>query len=85
LWDGHDSGAAILVDGRVTAAANEVRFTRRKLEVRFPSRAINCCLAVAGLDRQDIDVVAVATTDVAKTVARISPRTKAVARGRYRR
>lgn len=32
IWDGHDAGAALLVDGRLVAAANEERFTRRKLD-----------------------------------------------------
>ncbi len=36
IWDGHDSGAALLQDGRLRFAVNEERLTRRKLEVRFP-------------------------------------------------
>ena len=37
VWDGHDSGAALLVEGRLVAAVNEERLTRRKLEIRFPA------------------------------------------------
>ena len=76
IWDGHDSGAAVLVDGRVVAAVNEERFTRRKLEVRFPLSAIGACLQFACLEGADIDLVAASTTDVAKTLARWFPSTK---------
>ncbi len=50
IWDGHDSGAALLQDGRLRFAVNEERLTRRKLEVRFPTRSIEACLAYAGLE-----------------------------------
>ena len=76
IWDGHDSGAALLVDGRLRAALNEERFTRRKLEIRFPSRSIAACLASAGLGPGQVDVVAVSTSDPAKTLGRWFPSTK---------
>ena len=76
LWDGHDSGAALLVGGRLVAAANEERFSRRKLEVRFPVRAIQACLDVGGVRAADIDVVAGSTSDVAKTLSRCWPGVK---------
>ena len=43
VWDGHDAGAVLLVDGHVRAAMNEERFTRRKLEVQFPAQSIAAC------------------------------------------
>lgn len=76
LWDGHDSGAALLVDGRVRAAANEERFTRRKLEVRFPHHSLAACLDEAGLRPGDVDVVAISTTDPAKALGRVWPGSK---------
>jgi len=76
LWDGHDSGAALIADGRLVAAINEERLTRRKLEIRFPRRSIEACLTIAGLDTSRIDVVATTTSDVAKAVGRIFPTTK---------
>ena len=76
IWDGHDSGAALLVDGRLRCALNEERFTRRKLEVRFPSHSIAACLTAAGLDARDVDVVAVSTSDPAKTLGRWWPASK---------
>ena len=37
----HDSAACLVVDGRVVAAAQEERFTRKKNDHRFPSRALD--------------------------------------------
>jgi len=76
IWDGHDAGAALLVDGRLVAAANEERFTRRKLEVCFPDHAIESCLSAAALARGDIDIIATCTMDPAKAVGRMWPATK---------
>ncbi|MEP7306575.1 MAG: carbamoyltransferase C-terminal domain-containing protein [Acidobacteriota bacterium] len=70
IWDGHDSGAALLQEGRLRFAVNEERLTRRKLEVRFPDRSIEACLAYAGLAGAQVDVVAVSTFDPAKTLGR---------------
>ena len=47
----HDSAAALVVDGRIVAAAQEERFTRIKHDPGFPSRAIAYCLEEAGLDQ----------------------------------
>jgi carbamoyltransferase len=76
IWDGHDAGAAVLVDGRIVAAINEERLTRRKLEPQFPTAAIRECLTLAGLAPGDVDVVAASTSDIAKTLARLAPFTK---------
>jgi carbamoyltransferase len=70
IWDGHDSGAALLQDGRLSFAVNEERFTRRKLEIRFPHHSINACLKHAGLAPRQIDLVALSTSDPAKTLGR---------------
>jgi carbamoyltransferase len=53
----HDSAAALIVDGKIVAAAQEERFTRRKHDQRFPARAIAYCLAEAGLKLEDINYV----------------------------
>lgn len=76
IWDGHDSGAALLQDGRLRAAINEERLTRRKLEIAFPTRAIEICLAQAGLRAGDVDIVAASTSDPAKTLGRLWPGSK---------
>ncbi|MCA9105003.1 MAG: carbamoyltransferase [Planctomycetales bacterium] len=54
----HDSAAALLVDGRMVAAAQEERFSRRKHDSRFPQHAIDYCLREAGLTTAEIDHVA---------------------------
>ena len=54
----HDSAAALVVDGRIVAAAQEERFTRIKHDPAFPGRAIEYCLREAGLTADDLDYVA---------------------------
>jgi carbamoyltransferase len=76
IWDGHDSGAAVLQDGRLRFAVNEERLSRRKLEIAFPTRSIDASLAHAGLRPAQIDVVAATTSDPAKTLGRLWPGSK---------
>ena len=53
----HDAAAALVVDGRIVAAAQEERFTRRKHDARFPAHAARFCLGHAGLRLRDLDAV----------------------------
>ena len=53
----HDSAAALLDDGRIVAAAQEERFTRKKHDARFPLHAIRYCLAEGGIAVGDLDRV----------------------------
>jgi carbamoyltransferase len=53
----HDSAACLVVDGKIIAAAQEERFTRKKHDENFPVNAINYCLTAAGLSSQQIDYV----------------------------
>jgi carbamoyltransferase len=53
----HDSAAALVEDGRIIAAAEEERFTRRKHDSGFPHRAIEYCLAAAGCTLDAVDAV----------------------------
>ena len=76
IWDGHDSGASLIVDGRIVAAVNEERLSRRKLEIRFPISSIRCCMEIGGATPSDVDIVACSTWDLAKTLARLFPSTK---------
>ena len=73
VWDGHDSGAALLRDGEIIFAANEERFTKRKLEVKFPANAIYAALKYEGIKPQDIEEIAFSTTEFAKTLDRVFP------------
>jgi carbamoyltransferase len=54
----HDSAAALLDNGRIVAAAQEERFTRKKHDSRFPKNAITYCLAERGIRLSEIDHVA---------------------------
>jgi carbamoyltransferase len=53
----HDSAAALLVDGRIVAGAQEERFTRKKHDHHFPANAIAYCLKEGGLRAADLDYV----------------------------
>jgi carbamoyltransferase len=53
----HDSAAALIADGRIVAAAQEERFTRKKHDAGFPQNAIRYCLAEAGIGLDDVDQV----------------------------
>ena len=53
----HDSAAALVQDGRITAAAQEERFTRKKFDAGFPRHAIGYCLDEARIQLRDADYV----------------------------
>jgi len=53
----HDAAAALLVDGKLVAASEEERFSRKKHDSGFPKLAIQFCLDEAGLDVRDLDYV----------------------------
>ena len=54
----HDSAAALLVDGKIVAAAQEERFTRKKHDSSFPIHACRYVLQEAGLDYNSLSAVA---------------------------
>jgi carbamoyltransferase len=54
----HDSAAALLVDGKIVAAAQEERFTRKKHDSSFPIHACRYVLEEAGLDYDSLSAVA---------------------------
>ena len=54
----HDSAAALIEDGRLVAAAQEERFTRKKHDARMPVHAIASCLESAGITLGQVDLVA---------------------------
>lgn len=73
VWDGHDAGAALIVDGRVVTALNEERLSGRKLDVGLPTR----CLAVLREQAAGRRIAwAVTTSDPAKTLTRLLPSLK---------
>lgn len=54
----HDSAACLIQDGKIIAAAQEERFTRKKHDFSFPQNAINYCLQEGGLKGENLDFVA---------------------------
>ena len=50
----HDSAACLVRDGRIVAAAQEERFTRKKFDAGFPCRAIRYCLEAGGIGLNDV-------------------------------
>jgi carbamoyltransferase len=54
----HDSAAALIADGRIVAAAQEERFTRKKFDADYPRHAIEYCLKAGGVTLADVDYVA---------------------------
>ena len=53
----HDSAAALVEDGRVVAAAQEERFTRKKFDASYPRHSIDYCLKTTGAKLADVDFV----------------------------
>ncbi|MEM3227587.1 MAG: carbamoyltransferase C-terminal domain-containing protein [Candidatus Micrarchaeaceae archaeon] len=76
VWDGHESGAALLHDDKIVYAANEERFTRRKTELRFPVNSIMAALAYAKIKPGEVEKVTFTTTEFIKTLERIFPAIK---------
>lgn len=65
----HDSSACVVMDGKLVAAMEEERFTRKKHTSSFPEQSSDRCLRMAGLDYKDIDYIAVSikpTKDLGK-------------------
>ena len=54
----HDSAACLIQDGKIIAAAQEERFSRKKPDYGFPTSAIEYCLGEAGIRAGQLDHVA---------------------------
>ena len=53
----HDSAACILKDGKIIAAAQEERFTRKKNDASYPKKAIKFVLNYANLNLSEVDLI----------------------------
>jgi carbamoyltransferase len=51
----HDSAACLVRDGKIIAAVQEERFTRKKHDPRFPRNAIKYCLEEAGITAKELN------------------------------
>lgn len=54
----HDSAACLVQDGKIIAAAQEERFTRKKHDAGFPKNAVEFCLRAGGITTKDLNYVA---------------------------
>ncbi|MEE8164317.1 MAG: carbamoyltransferase N-terminal domain-containing protein, partial [Myxococcota bacterium] len=53
----HDSAACLIQDGKIVAAAQEERFSRKKHDDRFPQNAVAFCLESSAIQASDLDLV----------------------------
>ncbi|MCH7818208.1 MAG: carbamoyltransferase [Candidatus Marinimicrobia bacterium] len=53
----HDAAATLVSNGKIIAAVEEERFTRRKHDNRFPELSIKYCLEEAGISSSDLDYI----------------------------
>ena len=55
----HISSAALMINGKIIAAAPEERFNRIKMSTAFPFKSINWCLKKKNLKLKDIDLITI--------------------------
>lgn len=60
----HNSGASVLIDGRLVSSVEEERISRIKNDNGYPHRAIAEALSIAGITVEDVDVVAMPNLSV---------------------
>ena len=53
----HDASASLLKDGKIVAAAQEERFTRKKHDISFPKKAVEFCLKSQNISIEDVDYI----------------------------
>ena len=61
-----DASAAIVVDGKLIAAAEEERFNRIKHSAGFPKEAVRYCLKEAGVGIREVDYIAIPRDPMAR-------------------
>ncbi len=62
ISDNHDSGASLIMDGRIKVAVNEERISRRKLAGGFPYLSVKCIMDSCRIPPEDISTVVLAST-----------------------
>lgn len=63
IYDGHNSSAALSINGEIICALQEERFTKRKNETGFPIQCVQYILEKYILDTSTIDIIAISGTD----------------------
>jgi len=64
VCSGHNSGASVLIDGKLVSSVEEERLSRIKNDGSYPHQAITEALSIAGITAQDVDTVAIAGLSV---------------------
>ncbi len=80
LADNHDSGAAVVIDGRLVSAVNQERIDRVKQSGAFPWGAIDEALRVAGVVERQVDRIVFGTSFTPSAVLRATPQRHAEAK-----
>ena len=73
IADNHDSGAAVVADGRLVSAVNQERIDRKKNSGAFPWGAIDSALSTAGIRERDVDRIVVGTSFTPSALLRAFP------------
>ena len=63
IHHGHDSSAALIVDGKIIADVAEERFDRIKHSPNLPFRSIEYCLKAGGIKMEQVDIVALSSLE----------------------
>jgi len=67
IHDGKDAGVCLLVDGKPVFAANEERYSRKKLHFGFPGLSLASLFETTGVDPSEIDSVSVGFKSMVET------------------
>ncbi len=67
IMDSHDAGVALVEDGKIVYAANEERFTRKKLFWGFPKEALSNLFEYTKTNPSEIDYVAMGSIGMVET------------------
>ena len=59
-WGGHDTSAALMIDGTLIAACEEERYIGEKHTRAFPTQAVKDCLSIADIDIEDVTMASFA-------------------------
>lgn len=60
ICSGHNSGASVLIDGKLVSSVEEERISRIKNDGSYPHSAIAEALSIAGITAHDVEMVAIA-------------------------
>jgi carbamoyltransferase len=82
IADNHDSGAAVVADGRLVSAVNQERIDRKKNSGAFPWGAIDSALETAGIRERDVDRIVVGSSFTPSAILRALPGSHRKAKGR---